>query len=347
MSTKKALITGITGQDGSYLAELLLNKGYDVHGVYRRSSLNKIDRLNQIYQDPQIKDNKLFLHYGDCADSSSLARIIQLSKPDEIYNLAAQSHVKISFETPEYTANADAIGPLRMLEAMRILGLEKQIKFFQASTSEMFGRAQESPQNESTPFYPRSPYGVAKLFAHWITINYREAYDIFAVCGIMFNHESPRRGDNFVSKKITDSAVKIARGEKDCLYLGNLEAKRDWGYAKEYVEAIWLTLQQDKPEDYVIATGETHTVRELVEEAFKYVDLEIAWEGEGLQEKGLDKKTGRTLVAIDPYYFRPTEVDTLIGDASKIKKRLNWAPQIKFKEVIKIMMEAELKNNNG
>jgi len=343
MSLKKALITGITGQDGSYLAEFLLNKNYEVHGIFRHSSLNKIDRLKGIYQDPQIKGSRLFLHYGDSADSSSLTRIIQMVKPDEIYNLAAQSHVRISFDTPEYTANADAIGPLRILESLRILGLEKQTRFFQASTSEMFGKVKTVPQNEATPFYPRSPYGVAKLFAHWITINYREAYGMFAVCGIMFNHESPRRGENFVSKKIVEAAIKISRSEKDCLYLGNLNSKRDWGYAKEYVEAVWLMLQQDKIEDYVIATGETHSVKEFVEEAFKYVDMEIVWQGQGLAEKGLDKKTGRTIIAIDSYYFRPTEVDLLIGDASKIKNMLNWEPKIKFKELIKIMMEDELK----
>lgn len=339
---KKALITGITGQDGSYLAEFLLDKGYEVHGIYRRSSLNKIDRIKDIFQDPHIKNNKLILHYGDLTDSLNITNIIQKVQPDEIYNLAAQSHVKISFETPEYTANCDALGVLRILESIRLLGLSKKTKFYQASTSEMYGGQNESSCNENTPFHPRSPYGAAKLYAHSITINYREAYDIFACCGILFNHESPRRGENFVTKKITSAIANICAGKQDCLYLGNLYAKRDWGYAKEYVEAMWLMLQQDKPAEYVIATGETHTVKEFVELAFKEAGIDIKWEGSGLNEKGIDSGTKKTMVAVDPYYFRPAEVDLLLGDVSKAKKELCWSPKIKFLELVKIMMKSEL-----
>lgn len=340
---KKALITGINGQDGSYLAEFLLEKGYEVHGIYRRSSINKIDRIKHIYEDPHVKGRCLHLHYGDCTDSSNIIRIIQQVQPDEIYNLAAQSHVKISFETPEYTANADALGTLRMLEAIRILNLTKKTKFYQASTSEMFGEVMESPQTEKTQFHPRSPYGVAKLYAHWITINYREAYGIFACCGILFNHESPRRGENFVTKKITEAVVKISDGKQKCLYLGNLYAKRDWGYAKEFVEAMWLMLQQKKPSEYVIATGETHTVKEFVELSFKEVGIKIKWKGKGLNEKGIDAKSGNIIIAVDPFYFRPSEVDLLIGDSSKAKKDLGWKPKTKFIDLIKLMMAEEIK----
>jgi len=339
---KKALITGVIGQDGSYLAEFLLNKGYEVHGIYRRSSINKLDRISHIYQDPHIVNKKLFLHYGDLTDSSNIIRIIQQVQPDEIYNLAAQSHVRISFETPEYTANADALGTLRTLEAIRILGLTKKTKFYQASTSELFGKVQETPQNENTPFYPRSPYGVAKLYAHWITINYREAYNIFACCGILFNHESPRRGENFVTRKITEAAVKISLGQQEKLYLGNLNAKRDWGYAKEYVEAMWLMLQQKKPSEYIIATGKAHTVREFTELAFKELGIEIEWEGKDNNEKGINKKTGKEIILIDPYYFRPTETNILIGDNSKAKKELGWQPKMNFKELISLMVLEDL-----
>lgn len=340
---KKALITGINGQDGSYLAEFLLEKGYEVHGIYRRSSINKIDRISHIYQDPHISNKRFYLHYGDCTDSSNILRIVQQIKPDEIYNLAAQSHVKISFETPEYTANSDALGTLRLLEAIRILNLTKKTKFYQASTSEMFGKVAEIPQTEKTPFHPRSPYGVAKLYAHWITINYREAYNIFACCGILFNHESPKRGENFVTKKITEAVVKIANGDQECLYLGNLYAKRDWGYAKEFVEAMWLMLQQKKPSEYVIATGETHTVKEFVELAFKEMDVNIKWEGKGMKEKGINSKNDKVIVAVDPFYFRPSEVDLLIGNASKAKNELGWQPKTNFKKLIKLMMKEELR----
>jgi len=342
-NAKKALITGIIGQDGSYLAESLLKKGYEVHGIYRRSSINKIDRIKHIYEDPHIVNRRLHLHYGDLTDSSNVIRIIQKIQPDEIYNLAAQSHVKISFETPEYTANADALGPLRILEAIRILGLNKKTKIYQASTSEMYGEAKETPQTEKTPFYPRSPYGAAKLYAHWVTINYREAYNIFACCGILFNHESPRRGENFVTKKITEAAARIKLGMQECLYLGNIHTKRDWGYAKEYVEAMWLMLQNDKPKEYVIATGKSHSVKEFTELAFKEVGIEIEWEGEGIKEKGINKKNGKIIIAIDPFYFRPTEINILTGDSSKAKKELNWKPKTKFKELIKLMMAEDIK----
>lgn len=339
---KKALITGITGQDGSYLAELLLEKGYEVHGVIRRSSSFNTARIDHLYQDPHNKDVRLFLHFGDITDSSNISRLIEQIKPDEIYNLAAQSHVKVSFEIPEYTAETAGLGTLRILDAIK----EKELKtkFYQASSSEMFGKVQETPQTEDTPFYPRSPYGVAKLFAHWITKNYRESYNLFAVSGILFNHESPRRGSTFVTKKISEALVKIKNGQQERLYLGNLDARRDWGYAKDYVYGMWLMLQQDIPDDYVLATGETHSVREFVEIAAKYLDMEIIWEGEGSNEKGINKKTGKTIVEIDPEYFRPAEVDLLLGNPEKAKKGLGWEPKVKFEELIKIMVEEDLKN---
>lgn len=338
---KRALITGVTGQDGAYLTELLLEKGYEVHGIKRRSSLFNTKRIDHLYQDINQIDNRLFLHYGDLTDSTNLIRIIQEVKPDEIYNLAAQSHVKVSFETPEYTANSDALGTLRLLEAIRILRLEDKTKFYQASTSELFGKVQEIPQSENTPFYPRSPYAAAKLYAYWITINYREAYNIFACNGILFNHESPIRGETFVTRKITRSAVRIKLGLQERLFLGNLDAKRDWGYAKDYVEAMWLMLQQDSPDDYVIATGESHSVREFVELAFDEVGLPIQWEHSGLDEKGIDKNTGRTLIEISPRYFRPTEVDQLLGNPKKAEEKLNWSPKVKFKELVRIMVQEE------
>lgn len=338
---KKALITGVTGQDGAYLTELLLEKGYEVHGIKRRSSLFNTKRIDHLYQDINQLENRFFLHYGDLTDSTNLIRIIQEVQPDEIYNLAAQSHVKVSFETPEYTANSDALGTLRLLEAIRILNLENRTKFYQASTSELFGKVQEIPQNENTPFYPRSPYAAAKLYAYWITINYREAYNIFACNGILFNHESPIRGETFVTRKITRSAVQIKLGLQEKLFLGNLDAKRDWGYAKDYVEAMWLMLQQDSPEDYVIATGETHSVREFVELAFNEVGLPIRWEGEGLEEKGIDKNTGRVLIEISPRYFRPTEVDLLLGNPDKAKEKLKWYPKVKFQELVRLMVQEE------
>ncbi len=338
---KKALITGITGQDGSYLAEFLLEKGYEVHGIIRRASTFNTERIDHIYQDPHEKDVRLFLHYGDMVDSSNISRLIEKINPDEIYNLAAQSHVAVSFEMPEYTADVDGLGTLRLLDAIK----DSRIKtrFYQASTSELYGKVQEVPQNEDTPFYPRSPYGAAKLYAYWIVKNYREAYNMYAVNGILFNHESPRRGKRFVTRKITRAAARIAMGKQKKLYLGNLEAKRDWGYAKEYVEMMWLMLQQEKPEDYVIATGETHTVRELTEVAFKYVDIDLVWEGKGTAEKGIDKKTGKIIVEVDSKYFRPTEVDLLIGDPSKAKEKLGWETKTSFKELVKIMVESDLK----
>ena len=340
--TKKALITGITGQDGAYLAELLLEKGYEVHGVKRRSSLFNTDRIDHLYQDPHDKSPKFFLHHGDLTDSSSLIRIIQEVQPDEIYNLAAQSHVAVSFEEPEYTANSDALGALRILEAIRILGLEKKTRFYQASTSELFGEVQETPQNEKTPFHPRSPYAVAKLYAYWITINYREAYGIYACNGILFNHESPMRGETFVTRKITRALVRIKLGLQDCVYLGNIDAKRDWGHAKDYVEMQWLMLQQDKPEDFTISTGEQHSVRDFIEIAAKEVDIEIKWKGEGIDEVGIDTKTDNIIVRIDKRYFRPTEVETLLGDSSKAKDQLNWQPKISFQELVSEMMSADL-----
>lgn len=340
---KRALITGITGQDGSYLAELLVKKGYEVHGIKRRTSLFNTDRIDHLYQDPHDTNRKLVLHYGDMTDSSSLVRIIQQVQPDEIYNLAAQSHVAVSFEEPEYTANSDALGALRILEAIRILGLENKARFYQASTSELYGLVQEIPQRETTPFYPRSPYAVAKLYAYWITVNYREAYGIYACNGILFNHESPVRGETFVTRKITRALARIKLGLQDCLYLGNLDAKRDWGHAKDYVEMQWLMLQQDAPEDFVIATGVQYSVREFVEAAAHEIGLSISWKGSGAEEKGYDEH-GRCVVAVDPRYFRPTEVETLLGDPTKAKEKLGWEPRIPFKELVAEMMREDLKS---
>lgn len=330
---KKALITGVTGQDGSYLAEFLLNKKYKVYGIKRRSSSFNTSRIDEIFET----DKNFKLYYGDLTDSTNLIRLIQTIQPDEIYNLGAQSHVKVSFETPEYTANSDAMGTLRILEAIRILKMENVVKFYQASTSEMFGKVQQIPQTEITPFYPRSPYGVAKLYAHWITKNYREAYGIHASSGILFNHESPRRGETFVTKKITMGLNKIKNGKDDCLYLGNLDAKRDWGHARDYIEAMWLMLQQDEPDDYVIATGEQYSVRDFVEESASYFGFDIEWVGQGLDEVGVDKNTGKTIVGIDDKYFRPAEVETLLGDATKAKEILGWVPKVSFKELVKEM----------
>ena len=330
---KKALITGVTGQDGSYLAEFLLNKNYKVYGIKRRSSSFNTSRIDEIFET----DKNFKLYYGDLTDSTNLIRLIQTIQPDEIYNLGAQSHVKVSFETPEYTANSDAMGTLRILEAIRILKMENVVKFYQASTSEMFGKVQQIPQTEITPFYPRSPYGVAKLYAHWITKNYREAYGIHASSGILFNHESPRRGETFVTKKITMGLNKIKNGKDDCLYLGNLDAKRDWGHARDYIEAMWLMLQQDEPDDYVIATGEQYSVRDFVEESASYFGFDIEWVGQGLDEVGVDKNTGKTIVRIDDKYFRPAEVETLLGDATKAKEILGWVPKVSFKELVKEM----------
>lgn len=339
LSTQTALIIGVTGQDGTYLSEFLLEKGYSVHGIVRRSSSINTRRIDH------LKENKNFtLHYGDITDASNLLRIIKEVQPDEIYNLAAQSHVQISFEIPVYTAHVDALGTLNILEAIRCAGLTKKTKFYQASTSELFGKIQETPQKETTPFYPRSPYGVAKIFSYWITINYREAYNMFACNGILFNHESPIRGENFVTKKITSAAVKIKYGLQNILTLGNLDSKRDWGHARDYVEAMWLILQQTQPDDFVIATGETHSVREFVEAAFNEVGIPIEWNGKGIEEQGINKNTGRVLVKVDPKYFRPTEVDLLLGDATKAKKVLGWEPHITFKTLVKEMIESELKN---
>ncbi len=340
---KIALITGVTGQDGAYLAEFLLNKGgYEVHGIKRRASLFNTDRIDHLYQDPHVSDKRFILHYGDLTDSTNLIRIIQQVQPDEIYNLAAMSHVAVSFETPEYTANADGIGTLRILEAIRILGFEKKTRFYQASTSELYGLVQEIPQTETTPFYPRSPYAVAKLYAYWITVNYREAYGMYACNGILFNHESPVRGETFVTRKITRALARIKLGLQQCLYLGNLDAKRDWGHAKDYVEMQWLMLQQDKPEDFVIATGIQYSVREFVITAAQEVGLTITWKGEGVEEKGYDAND-KCIVTIDPRYFRPTEVETLLGDASKAKQKLGWTPKISFKELVSEMMREDLK----
>src|SRR5580658_425445 len=335
---KKALITGITGQDGAYLAELLLAKGYEVHGIKRRSSSFNTDRIDHLYEDPHAIGRRLVLHYGDLTDATNLIRVVQLVRPDEIYNLAAQSHVAVSFETAEYTANADALGALRLLEAIRILGLEKCTRFYQASTSEMFGKVQEVPQRESTPFYPRSPYGVAKLYAHWITVNYREAYGLFACCGILFNHESPIRGETFVSRKITRGLARIRAGLEECLYLGNLSALRDWGHARDYVRAQWLMLQQAQPQDFVIATGEQHSVREFVERAAEHLDLRIVWQGSGSDEVGVDAASKRVVVRIDPRYFRPTEVDSLLGDSSKARAVLDWKPELTFAQLVAEMV---------
>lgn len=339
---KKALITGITGQDGAYLSEFLLEKGYEVHGIKRRSSLFNTDRIDHLYQDPHEKNRRLFLHYGDLSDSSNLIRILQEVQPDEVYNLAAQSHVAVSFESPEYTADVDALGTLRLLEGIRLLGLEKKTRFYQASTSELFGKVQEIPQTETTPFYPRSPYAVAKLYAYWICINYREAYGIYACNGILFNHESPIRGETFVTRKITRALSRIKLGLQDCLYMGNLDSLRDWGHAKDYVEMQWLMLQQDEPDDYVIASGEQHSVREFISLAAEKLGLDIRWEGSGVDEKGVDTKTGNVIVAVDPHYFRPTEVDTLLGDPSKAKQKLGWVPRISFDELVSEMVEKDL-----
>jgi GDPmannose 4,6-dehydratase len=332
------LITGVTGQDGAYLAELLLSKGYIVHGVKRRASLINTDRVDHLYQDPHMPDLKFFLHYGDLTDSTNLIRIIQEVKPDEIYNLAAQSHVLVSFETPEYTGNADGLGTLRILEALRILGMEKTCRFYQASTSELYGKVQEVPQSETTPFYPRSPYAVAKLYAYWIVVNYREAYGMHASNGILFNHEGPTRAETFVTRKITRAVAAIELGFQEKLFLGNLDAKRDWGHAKDYVEGMWRMLQQDAPDDYVLATGETHKVREFVELAFKETGIEIVWKGEGVEEQGFDAKNGKPLVAIDPRYFRPTEVDLLIGDPRKAYAKLGWKHQTPFPQLVAEMV---------
>ncbi|MFZ5950557.1 MAG: GDP-mannose 4,6-dehydratase [Candidatus Rifleibacteriota bacterium] len=344
MTRKVALITGITGQDGAYLAEFLLNKGYSVHGVKRRSSLFNTDRIDHLYRDPHKSGRDLTLHYGDMTDSTNLIRIIQETQPDEIYNLAAQSHVQVSFETPEYTANADGIGVLRLLEAIRILGLERKTRFYQASTSELYGLVQETPQKETTPFYPRSPYAVAKLYAYWICVNYREAYGIFACNGILFNHESPIRGETFVTRKITRAVSRISMGLQEKLYLGNLEAKRDWGHAQDYVKAMWLMLQQEKPEDFVIATGVTTRVRDFVEMAFNHVGINITWEGTGVNQKGIDKTTGRIFVEVDPRYFRPTEVELLLGDATKAKEKLGWQPETDLQKLVSDMMNADLES---
>jgi len=341
-NNKVALVTGVTGQDGAYLSELLLAKGYEVHGLKRRSSSFNTGRIEHLYQDPHEGDPKYILHYGDLTDSTNLIRIVQQVQPDEIYNLAAQSHVQVSFETPEYTANADAIGTLRLLEAIRILGLEKKSRIYQASTSEMYGKVQEVPQSETTPFYPRSPYGVAKLYAYWIVVNYREAYGMHASNGILFNHESPLRGETFVTRKITRAAAAIHHGFQDRLYLGNLDARRDWGHAREYVEGMWLMLQQDEPDDYVLATGETTLVRDFVSHAFAQIGIQLDWRGQGVEEKGVDVKSGRTLVEIDPRYFRPTEVELLIGDPSKAKKRLGWTHKTSWQQLCEEMVREDL-----
>ncbi|WP_019141914.1 GDP-mannose 4,6-dehydratase [Noviherbaspirillum massiliense] len=342
-ANKVALITGVTGQDGAYLAELLLSKGYEVHGIKRRSSLFNTDRIDHLYQDPHEPDVRFKLHHGDLTDSTSLIRIIQAVQPDEIYNLAAQSHVAVSFEEPEYTANSDALGALRILEAIRILGLEKKTRFYQASTSELYGLVQEVPQKETTPFYPRSPYAVAKLYAYWITVNYREAYGIYACNGILFNHESPIRGETFVTRKITRALARIKLGLQDCLYLGNLDAKRDWGHARDYVEMQWLMLQQDQPEDFVIATGVQYSVRDFVNAAARELGIAITWQGAGVEEKGYNAH-GKCIVAVDPRYFRPTEVETLLGDPSKAKIKLGWTPKTTFDELVAEMVREDLKS---
>ena len=338
---RKALITGITGQDGACLAEFLLAKGYEVHGIKRRASLFNTDRIDHLYQDPHLPGVRLRLHYGDLTDATNLIRIVQQVQPDEIYNLAAQSHVAVSFETPEYTANADGVGTLRLLEAIRVLGLGERTRFYQASTSEMFGKVQETPQRETTPFYPRSPYGAAKLYAHWITVNYREAYGLFACSGILFNHESPLRGETFVTRKITRGLARIDAGLEECIWLGNLDARRDWGHARDFVRAQWLMLQQPAPDDYVIATGEQHSVREFVERAGGCLGMRIEWRGSGVDEQGVDASTGRVIVRVDPRYFRPTEVDTLLGDATKARARLGWTPEIGFDQLVREMVAAD------
>jgi len=341
--TKTALITGITGQDGAYLAEFLLKKGYIVHGIKRRASLFNTDRIDHLYQDPHVENKNFVLHYGDLTDSTNLIRIIQLVQPDEIYNLAAMSHVAVSFETPEYTANADGIGTLRILEAIRILGLEKKTRFYQASTSELYGLVQETPQKETTPFYPRSPYAVAKMYAYWITVNYREAYGLFACNGILFNHESPLRGETFVTRKITRALARIKLNLQDCLYLGNMDSLRDWGHARDYIEAQWLMLQQDQPEDFVIATGVQYSVRQFVDAAAKELGIQITWQGNGVEETGIDQH-GKVIVRVDPRYFRPTEVETLLGDPSKAREKLGWTPKITFDELVSEMVREDLKS---
>ena len=340
---KRALITGITGQDGAYLAELMLKKNYEVHGIKRRASQFNTDRIDHLYQDPHESDRRFVLHYGDLTDSTNLIRIVQQVQPDEIYNLAAQSHVQVSFETPEYTANADALGALRLLEAIRILGLEKKTRFYQASTSELYGLVQETPQTEKTPFYPRSPYAAAKLYAYWITVNYREAYGIFGCNGILFNHESPIRGETFVTRKITRGLARIKLGFQDCLYLGNMDGKRDWGHARDYVELMWLMLQQEQPKDYVIATGIQNSVRDFVNIAGKEVGIDIRWEGEGAEEKGYDRNSGKCIVAVDKRYYRPTEVESLLGDASLARESLGWEPKTSFEEMVAEMVSQDLK----
>jgi GDPmannose 4,6-dehydratase len=340
--TKKALITGITGQDGAYLAEFLLQKGYEVHGIKRRASSFNTDRIDHLYQDPHERDIRLTLHYGDLTDATNLIRIIQQVQPDEIYNLAAQSHVAVSFETPEYTANCDAVGTLRILEAIRILGLSGKTRFYQASTSEMYGKVQEIPQRETTPFYPRSPYGAAKVYAFWITVNYREAYGMFACSGILFNHESPVRGETFVTRKITRALARISQGLQECLYLGNMDSLRDWGHARDYVRAQWLMLQQDQPEDFVIATGRQFSVRSFVDHAATLLDMQIEWRGTGISEEGVDINSGRTVVRVDPRYFRPSEVETLLGDPSKAREKLGWRPETSFEQLVKEMIEHDV-----
>ena len=336
MIVKTALITGITGQDGAYLTKFLLEKGYEVHGLVRRSSIERYNRIEEYLDD-------IHLHYGDMTDSANLIRLMSEIRPDEVYNLAAMSHVKVSFDTPEYTANADGVGTLRLLEAIRILRLENTTRIYQASTSELYGKVQETPQSETTPFYPRSPYAAAKMYAYWITVNYREAYNIFACNGILFNHESPLRGETFVTRKITLAVAAIKKGKQECLHLGNLDAKRDWGFAGDYVEAMWLILQQDKPDDFVIATGQTRTVREFVEKAFSEAGIDIEWRGGGGEEKGIDKATGQVIVAVDPQYFRPTEVDLLLGNPTKAKEKLGWKPRTSFDELVKMMVQADLR----
>jgi GDPmannose 4,6-dehydratase len=343
MEKRVALITGVTGQDGAYLAELLLNKRYVVHGIKRRSSSFNTGRVDHLYQDPHEAGQRFVLHYGDMTDATNLIRIVQDTQPDEIYNLAAQSHVHVSFETPEYTANADGLGTLRLLEAIRILGMEQRVRFYQASTSELYGRVQEIPQRESTPFYPRSPYGAAKLYAYWVTVNYREAYGLHASNGILFNHESPIRGETFVTRKITRAVAGIKLGRQEILFLGNLDAKRDWGHARDYVEGMWRILQQDAPDDYVLATGETHSVREFVEKAFAEIGVRIEWEGAGVEEKGLDARSGRVLVQVDPRYFRPTEVDLLVGDPSKARSKLGWQHKVSFEQLVAEMVAADVR----
>jgi len=346
VSTKKktALITGITGQDGSYLAELLLDKGYEVHGIKRRSSQFNTERIDHLYTDPHFKGLPFHLHYGDMTDSTNLIRIIQETQPDEIYNLAAQSHVQVSFDSPEYTADVDALGAMRMLEAIRILGMEKKTRFYQASTSELYGKIQETPQSETTPFYPRSPYGVAKLYAFWISVNYREAYGIYASNGILFNHESPRRGETFVTRKITRAAVRIAEGIQEKTFLGNLNAKRDWGHAKDYVYGMWLMMQQEEPDDFVLATGETTSVRDFCDMAFKHAGIEIEWEGEGVNEIGINKATGKPVIEVDPQYFRPTEVDLLLGDPTKAQEKLGWKFKYDVNALVEDMVKADHKS---